>query len=420
MSNASQIHPHPITEGDESLGESSQTRSKMEGSTSTRCSANDALDSFVPDALYNANGLKLVDFGSSKAKRKGGHGVRKRQQSYSFSVAQGNEVLTSKDTQVDIYPEKIKVLVNFLTNNNQILRDLRHPEHDNRVSEFQNVCARTVCDLPDTSVIKDVLHGFGWDSKSNKFKVNAETGSSSEDMLVSTLYSSLSQSLSTLYLTHLNRKRKEDLFSRIKGKTLEELDGPAVTDDKEAPWDEDATGEENNELLSDAALGNSFCPNILFHHLYEALYHRRVHQASRVNGSVYRRRRASNAPDRDNGCVTPPNGEIPSAYSNENSATPPYSILEMGVEEGSGSRGTQPKPKRQNSETPMIQSHLKATSTLFPGACVLADISGFTKLSCKYCLDGVDGLDRLHDTVSHFLGRFVQIVYAHRGDGKYS
>ena len=58
------------------------------------------------------------------------------------------------------------------------------------------------------------------------------------------------------------------------------------------------------------------------------------------------------------------------------------------------------------------------TSLKFEGVCMLADISGFTKLSGACCAEGTSGLDRLHDATSGYLGKFVQTVYTYKGDGK--
>jgi hypothetical protein len=63
-------------------------------------------------------------------------------------------------------------------------------------------------------------------------------------------------------------------------------------------------------------------------------------------------------------------------------------------------------------------SHTAPNTTSFTGACVLADISGFTKMSAKFCDQGLSGLDDLHRNTSGFLGQYVQVVYAHGGDGK--
>ena len=61
-----------------------------------------------------------------------------------------------------------------------------------------------------------------------------------------------------------------------------------------------------------------------------------------------------------------------------------------------------------------------SSSLKFEGACMLADISGFTKLSGACCEEGTSGLDRLHDACSGYLGKFVQTVYTYQGDGKYT
>jgi hypothetical protein len=60
----------------------------------------------------------------------------------------------------------------------------------------------------------------------------------------------------------------------------------------------------------------------------------------------------------------------------------------------------------------------KALSASFYGTCMLVDISGFTKLSATLCTQGSAGLDDLHLAINGYLGRCVQIVYAHGGDGK--
>ena len=65
-----------------------------------------------------------------------------------------------------------------------------------------------------------------------------------------------------------------------------------------------------------------------------------------------------------------------------------------------------------------VSSAVCSSTTTFSGACVLADISGFTKMSAKFCEQGLSGLDDLHRNTSGFLGQYVQIVYAHGGDGK--
>lgn len=53
----------------------------------------------------------------------------------------------------------------------------------------------------------------------------------------------------------------------------------------------------------------------------------------------------------------------------------------------------------------------------FYGVSLLADISGFTKLSSNFCLRGSSGLDDLHNVTSGFLGRLVKIIYWFNGDG---
>lgn len=56
----------------------------------------------------------------------------------------------------------------------------------------------------------------------------------------------------------------------------------------------------------------------------------------------------------------------------------------------------------------------------FFAACMLADISGFTKLSSAYCSKGSAGLDALHHVTETFLGDLVKTVYNFNGDGMLS
>lgn len=55
-------------------------------------------------------------------------------------------------------------------------------------------------------------------------------------------------------------------------------------------------------------------------------------------------------------------------------------------------------------------------SAFFEGVCLLADISGFTRLSGKFCEAGKDGIDQLQGVVNGYLGQLVKIVYAYGGD----
>jgi hypothetical protein len=66
-----------------------------------------------------------------------------------------------------------------------------------------------------------------------------------------------------------------------------------------------------------------------------------------------------------------------------------------------------------------VVAKLNAGSLELTGVCMLADISGFTKMSATFCERGLEGLDDLHAATSGFLGAYVQIVYSHGGDGKY-
>jgi hypothetical protein len=64
-----------------------------------------------------------------------------------------------------------------------------------------------------------------------------------------------------------------------------------------------------------------------------------------------------------------------------------------------------------------IGTKLKVESKLIRGACLLADISGFTELSGELCTSGVHGLDDLRQATSDFLTKFIHIIHAFGGDG---
>jgi hypothetical protein len=56
-------------------------------------------------------------------------------------------------------------------------------------------------------------------------------------------------------------------------------------------------------------------------------------------------------------------------------------------------------------------------STSLKGACLLADICGFTKFSGDLCKEGGTGIDKLRITTSSFLTKFIETVYLYYGDG---
>jgi hypothetical protein len=63
---------------------------------------------------------------------------------------------------------------------------------------------------------------------------------------------------------------------------------------------------------------------------------------------------------------------------------------------------------------------VEVRSSYFTGVCMLADISGFTKLSNELGKDGSNGLDKLRKATSGFLSKFIYLVYSYGGDGMLS
>jgi hypothetical protein len=62
---------------------------------------------------------------------------------------------------------------------------------------------------------------------------------------------------------------------------------------------------------------------------------------------------------------------------------------------------------------------ISVDSTFIGAACILADISGFSKLSGELCQQGANGLELLHHATSGFLSDFVNLIYSYHGDGTY-
>jgi hypothetical protein len=69
---------------------------------------------------------------------------------------------------------------------------------------------------------------------------------------------------------------------------------------------------------------------------------------------------------------------------------------------------------------PILNNTTEPRRLTFKGACMLADISGFSKFSGAMCSKGVSGLDDLREATNGFLGYFVKQVYEYEGDGELS
>lgn len=77
-------------------------------------------------------------------------------------------------------------------------------------------------------------------------------------------------------------------------------------------------------------------------------------------------------------------------------------------------------PSNSSIEPPASSSQSDVRCATFTGACMLADISGFSKFSGAMCSKGVSGLDDLREATNGFLGHIVKIVYEFHGDGKFT
>lgn len=70
----------------------------------------------------------------------------------------------------------------------------------------------------------------------------------------------------------------------------------------------------------------------------------------------------------------------------------------------------------RNSGRKISTCSLNPQSHFFHGVCLLVDISGFTKLSGRFCADGMNGIDDLQRLINDYLGELVGIIYTCCGD----
>ena len=59
---------------------------------------------------------------------------------------------------------------------------------------------------------------------------------------------------------------------------------------------------------------------------------------------------------------------------------------------------------------------VKPSSISIHGVCLLVDISGFTKLSGDFCVQGKNGIDGLQLATNGYMGLLVETIYSHGGD----
>jgi class 3 adenylate cyclase len=62
------------------------------------------------------------------------------------------------------------------------------------------------------------------------------------------------------------------------------------------------------------------------------------------------------------------------------------------------------------------RSAMRPHSSSMNGICLMADISGFTRLSGVFCSQGKDGLDGLQSATSGYMGSLVNAIYIYGGD----
>lgn len=311
------------------------------------------------------------------------------------------------------------------------------------IHSFEEVILENFGKFPDEVNVIRVLNTFGWtgvafDADAAEEKVqNSYTGGAVLDI------EKIRQALGTLYLLSTSE---------------------TVEASTESYWVEELQQYRRFVLDDDATL-KCFCPTILFDHLlnppiddgdyydknegefgsisclsrqdsnpykelsfqkdnsytmnnrdqnysFSAISHSFSHEQGSVGSAV--RHGSSGSPDQRT------QEKVPGSYSKNDSedSTPDMrreisggvsSVTNKMLESSISLKSMMPPP-------PLQDIQMAVYSTVFNGACLHVDISGFTKLSGKYCREGVDGLDKLHQITNGLLAHLVQIVIYHSGD----
>lgn len=258
----------------------------------------------------------------------------------------------------------LEIVINFLTNNiENILKDRMY------IKEFEEICLEMMKTSRDPELHR-IVKSHGW------------TGSRFKESSVSPLdLNSLLQDLSNLYLRY-----KVSVYTTH------------ITSLYEA----------GNAKATDQIF--SFVPDTLLSYLCQ---HSQDTPTPRVGAS-----RSSKSPTNAAQAATAAVAGIPPSASTDTATTAGISPRTQG--------GTSPSPRNAAAAAaaaaitdPMAAlASAEVRSITFTGACMLADISGFSKFSGAMCSKGVSGLDELREATNGFLGHIVKTVYEFNGDGK--
>lgn len=292
------------------------------------------------------------------------------------------------------YPSEIGKLLNFLQENMVELME----NNQSTVQRLGVLTIQVLAVIPTSnSALEQLLEEHGWNNKELRYEYSVVgSGNSGID------YDSLSQALGTLYLAHLAQSEEqpeEGASSRIRGRTSSTI----AFDDIEL--------KAKRSLLQPDYLYYSYAPSILFKiiaTMFDEDPSRDMAREADVvpfaldengsgdEGSIFQLK-----PTKSFFC----NKSL--SFGDSDVSNPPSGSMSEHIRKSMSNaifNANLPKPE------------LSCRETDFMGACLLADISGFTKLSASFCKNGSIGLDKLHQATNGLLGNFVRIVYKHHGD----
>jgi hypothetical protein len=251
----------------------------------------------------------------------------------------------------------LEIVINFLTNNiENILKDRMY------IKEFEEICLEMMKTSRDPELHR-IVKSHGW------------TGTRFKESSVSPLdLNSLLQDLSNLYLRY-----KVSVYTTH------------ITSLYEA----------GNAKATDQIF--SFVPDTLLSYLCQ---HQDSNATPRVGGT-----RSSKSPTNAAALAANAVAGIPPSASGDSATVVSNSPRTQS--------GISPSPRNVTITDPMAAlASAEVRSITFTGACMLADISGFSKFSGAMCSKGVSGLDELREATNGFLGHIVKTVYEFNGDGK--
>ena len=326
------------------------------------------------------------------------------------------------------YPQEIGKLLNFLQDNATDIIENRN----SAVNSLGVLTIQVLSVIPaSNSALEQLLEEHGWNNEELRYEYSVVgDGSHGID------YHSLSQALGTLYLAHLAQPEEVEESVSIKRRTR--------TNSSVAFEDIELTAKRS--LLQPDYLYYSFAPSIVFKILASMIAEDTSNRGGIAANSTVVPFALDEKGDEASFQLKPTKSFFFSKsfadYSSDHSADNSgfsdsmsgggANTIKNSMAKAIANAYTVPSPSpnananinsnnttnknASNSKNGENDTQLSCREADFMGACLLADISGFTKLSASFCKNGSAGLDKLHQATNGLLGNFVRIVYKFHGD----